>query len=73
MANGLRVVSIRIPAIERSAIGDLVTYYDTQTPEAIAEAICKIDMNAPYDSRAEIQTLHENFVAQIQSLLEAVK
>lgn len=73
MANDLRVVSIRIPAIERSAIGDLVTYYDTQTPEAIAEAICKIDMNAPYDSRAEIQTLHENFVAQIQSLLEAVK
>lgn len=73
MANGLRVVSIRIPAIERSAIGDLVTYYDTQTPEAIAEAILKVDFENPYDSRAEIQTLHENFVVQIQSLLEAVK
>ena len=73
MANGLRVVSIRIPAIERSAIGDLVTYYDTRTPEAIAEAILKVDFENPYDSRAEIQTLHENFVVQIQSLLEAVK
>ena len=73
MANGLRVVSIRIPAIERSAIGDLVTYYDTQTPEAIAEAILKVDFENPYDSRAEIKTLHENFVVQIQSLLEAVK
>lgn len=73
MANGLRVVSIRIPAIEKSAIGDSVTYYDTQTPEAIAEAILKVNFDKPYDSRAEIQTLHENFVAQIQSLLEAVK
>ena len=73
MANGLRVVSIRIPAIERSAIGDLVTYYDTQTPETIAEAILKVDFRKPYDSRAEIQLLHENFVVQIQSLLEAVK
>lgn len=73
MANGLRVVSIRIPAIERSAIGDLVTYYDTQTPEAIAEAILKVDFVKPYDSRAEIQLLHENFVVQIQSLLEDVK
>lgn len=73
MANGLRVVSIRIPAIEKSAIGDSVTYYDTQTPEAIAEAILKVNFDKPYDSRAEIQTLHENFVVQIQSLLEAVK
>lgn len=72
MANGLRVVSIRIPAIERSAIGDLVTYYDTQTPETIAEAILKVDFRKPYDSRAEIQLLHENFVVQIQSLLEDV-
>lgn len=72
MANGLRVVSIRIPAIERSAIGDLVTYYDTQTPEAIAEAILKVDFEKPYDSRAKIETLHEDFVQKIKSLLEAI-
>lgn len=69
MANGLRVVSIRIPAIERSAIGDLVTYYDTQTPEAIAEAIQSVDMSAPYDSRAEIRTLDESFLRDITSVL----
>lgn len=69
MANGLRVVSIRIPAIERSAIGDLVTYYDTQTPEAIAEAIQSVDMSAPYDSRAEIRILDESFLRDITGVL----
>lgn len=73
LANGLHVVSIWIPAIERSKISDLISYYDKQTPQAIAAAIQSVDMTAPYDSRAEIHTLHENFVVQIQSLLEAVK
>lgn len=69
MANGLRVVSVRIPAIERSAIGDLVTYYDTQTPESIAKAIQSVDMSAPYDSRAEIRTLDESFLRDITDVL----
>lgn len=70
MANGLRVVSIRIPAIERSAIGDLVTYYDTQTPEAIAEAILKVDFRKPYESRSTIQRLSDQFVMDMKCLLE---
>ena len=70
MANGLRVVSIRIPAIEESAIGDLVTYYDTQTPEAIAEAILSIDMQTPYDSRARITQLDTEFQKEIGKLIE---
>lgn len=73
LANGLRVVSIRIPTIERSAISNLLYFYDENTPQAIAAAIQSVDMAAPYDSRAEIQALHENFVVQVQSLLEAVK
>lgn len=39
MANGLRVVTVRIPAIEGSAVGDDVIYYEEQTPEKIAQAI----------------------------------
>lgn len=72
MANGLRVVSIRIPAIERSAIGDLVTYYDMQTPEAIAKAIMSIDMQIPYDSRARIIELDTKFQKEIGQLVEGL-
>lgn len=72
MANGLRVVSIRIPAIERSAIGDLVAYYDTQTPEAIAEAIMSIDMQTPYNSRARIKQLDKKFQKEIGRLIEGL-
>lgn len=39
LANGLKVVSIRIPAIEQSAVVDSLVFYDKQTPEKIAEAI----------------------------------
>lgn len=43
MANGLRVVSVRIPVVEESGIGKCVYYYDEQTPENIAKAIKSID------------------------------
>ena len=72
MANGLRVVSVRIPAIEKSAIGDLVTYYDMQTPEAIAKAIMSIDMQIPYDSRARIIELDTKFQKEIGKLVEGL-
>ena len=47
MANGLVVLSGRNRAIEESAVGDLITYYDVQTPECIAQAIMTIqDVNS---------------------------
>ncbi|MDQ0200737.1 glycosyltransferase [Neobacillus ginsengisoli] len=70
MANGLRVVSVRIKAIEMSVIGDAVYYYKEQTPEAIAEAIMSIDINEPYDSKQLIKKLDEKFVHTIKELLE---
>lgn len=73
LANGLRVVSIQIPSIARSAIGELISFYSESTPKAIAQAILNVDMAKPYDSRAKIETLHEGFVQKIQSLLEAVQ
>lgn len=41
LSNGLRVVSIRIPAIEFSGVGDCISYYDTQSSKEIAEAIIR--------------------------------
>lgn len=70
MANGLRVVSIRIPAIETSAVGDMVFYYDNQTPEEIAKAIMDIDFNDNYDSREYIRQLSNQFEKDMKKLLD---
>lgn len=70
MANGLRVVTVRIPAIEESAISQDVYYYDRQTPTAIAEAIMKIDFNDGYDGRKRIKELDKSFRMQLKNLLE---
>lgn len=66
MANGLRVVSIRIPAIEQSAIGRYMYYYDEQTPEEIAKAIKAVDLNDGYDSRNIIKALDEKFTREMK-------
>lgn len=70
MANGLRVVTVRIKAIEKSAIGNDVFYYEEQKPEAIAEVVKKIDITESYDSREIIRRLDEKFVSNIQKLME---
>lgn len=72
MANGLRVVSIRIPAIESSAIGDYMYYYDRQTPEAIAKAIMQVDLNDGYNGREIISKLDEKFTKEIAELINEV-
>ncbi|WP_288222087.1 glycosyltransferase [uncultured Clostridium sp.] len=70
MANGLRVVSVRIRAVEISAVGNLVYYYNEQNPKSIADAIMKIDMTKYYDSRKLINELNEEFIDSINKLLE---
>lgn len=72
MANGLRVVSIRIPVVEKSAVGDLITYYDEQSPKSIADAIRSVDFSIPYDSRKRIKDLDARFLQDLRQLIEAV-
>ena len=69
MANGLRVVSVRIKAIEISAVGNAVYYYEEQNPKTIAKAIMSINLNEPYDSRKIIKELDEEFTKEINELL----
>lgn len=59
LANGLSVVSIRIPAIEKSEVGKYVTYYDEQTPQNIANAIMKADISI--DFRNVISNLSDKY------------
>ena len=70
MANGLKVVTVRIPAIEGSAIGSDVHYYDKQTPEEIAKAIMAVDLNEGIDSRVRIEELDKNFCEEIKKLID---
>ena len=70
MANGLRVVSVNIPAIEGSAIGEYMYYYNSQTPEEIANAIKTVPFNDSYDGREIIKRLNEVFVNEIKKLVE---
>ena len=72
MANGLRVVSIRIPAIEGSAIGKYMYYYDEQTPQKIAEAIMAVDVHDAYDGRAVIRDLDADFQKDVKNLMEDI-
>lgn len=69
MANGLRVVSIRIPAIEQSAVGDYLQYYEKQTPEEIAKAILSVDFSDGYDGRKIISNLDSSFCQSFAELL----
>ena len=70
MSNGLRVVSIRIPAIETSDIGKYMYYYDKQTPKDIANAIMSVDLKDNYDSRKIIKELDKKFQKDLKELLD---
>ena len=70
LANGLRVVSIKIPAIEESAVGDMLFYYEKQTPEEIAKAIQSIDLQEVYNSRTRIIELDNQFRNDLKDVLE---
>ncbi len=69
MANGLRAVTIRIPAIETSDIGGDVYYYDKQESKSIAEAVMKINLSDSYNSRKRIKELDEKFKVELRELL----
>lgn len=66
------MLSVRIPAVEQSSVGDMLYYYDEQKPEKIAEAIQSIDMNLPYDSRERLEMLDKKATKDIQELLKEI-
>lgn len=70
MANGLRVVTIRIPAIESSAVNSDIYYYKNQTPKDIAKAIMAIDLSNGCDGRKKIAELDKKFCEDLKNLLE---
>lgn len=70
LANGLRVVSIRIPVLEKSEISNILFYYDTNDPQKIADKINNINLCLPYDSKSEICKLSDKFKMNIKGMLD---
>ncbi len=59
MASGLRVVTVRIPAIETSQVGEHLFYYDENIPEGVANAIKAIDLTDDYDGKRIVRQLDD--------------
>lgn len=73
LANGLRVLSVYIPAIANSKVGNLLYYYNDQNPQVIAQAIRNIDISKPYNSRNELITIDNLAKNEIKELIRNVK
>ena len=69
MGNGLHVVSAEIDVVVKSDIGDLVYYYQNQTPQEIANAIMCIDLNKEYNSRERLKQLDRKFIEQMRKMV----
>ena len=69
LSNGLKVVSIRIPAIEKSAVADNVIFYEIQSPQMIAQAIEK-SVNSNIDGAKKLKKLDDKFSEDLNKLIE---
>lgn len=69
LANGLKVVSIKIKSIEKSKISSLIKFYQQDEPKNLAEAIKNVDFQISYDSRQEIEKLSIEFQTKIASMI----
>ena len=70
MSNGLPVVSVRIPAIETSEVGEYVYYYDTPSPENIAQAIQSVPLDKDLNVSDKLDTLDKEFKEGLAELLQ---
>ena len=69
LSNGLKVVSIRIPAIEQSAVADCLFFYNEQTSQKIAEAVIEAVKNDK-DGRNVLKKLDQSFVLNLKNILD---
>lgn len=69
LSNGLRVVSVRIQALEESKVGDFLYFYDGNDPKKIAETIKSINFDEAYDSRELISQLDKEFTDNLKKIL----
>lgn len=71
--NNLRIVSIRIKAIEDCAVADFITFFDSDDPEALAEAIKKVDLSSKNDMKERMKELDNRFKLDLEKLIKDVR
>ena len=64
MANGLAVVSIKIPVLEKAAIADALSFYESPSGKSLAEAIMKCNYN-----QSSKELLNQKFKENIKSTI----
>lgn len=69
LAHGLKVVTVRIPAVERFPGSHELYYYDHQEPSEIAATIRRAAHSQRSGSIALLQHLDENFESQLRAML----
>lgn len=69
LSNGLRVVSVRIKALEESKVGDFLYFYEGNDPKKIAETVESINFDEAYDSREFISQLDKEFIESLKKIL----
>jgi len=69
MANGLRVVSVRIPVVMDSPVGEYIIYSDDASPEKIAESIRKIDFSDGYSCEEILSRLDKAFIEELGKII----
>ena len=72
MSAGLAVVSINIPAIADSKVGQYITFYDVQTPEEIAKSIMNCDVSQGERNKEVIASLDVEFQRDIRQCIQKV-
>ena len=63
---------MRIPAVENSAVGGVLYYYDKQSPQEIANAIMDITMEEGYNSRQLLNQLDKDCENNLKRLMEKI-
>ncbi len=69
MSNGIHVVSVQIPAVETSSVGQCVFYYDKQDAKSIADAIYAVPRTDTSENKTILNRLHNDFVYSLGELL----
>lgn len=70
LSNGLKVVTINIPAVKKSELNDHLFYYNEQSPEAIARAIIMAHNEEGFDGRSLLKVLDQKFEKELSAFLD---
>lgn len=69
MANGLAVVSTRVPAVLRSKLSSRIVFCDSQDPAEVARAIRSVDLDARLTGHEVLNGLDKEFRRELAALL----